>query len=138
MKPLRSDHPPSHSAYRPSKTTLLLALLAFTLMVYVNYRAVDVAGKGQDAYRDEAALARIELADAQRKLEALERHSSCVAANTSRALQGLLANSIFQDDLLLSSVEGTDRTAVANKLKETRAKLQELAAQAAATERDCG
>lgn len=114
----------------------MLMFSAFVIVTIVSHRAVSLAQEDKNAARNEAALARIATADAQKKLDSLERQFACVVNSTLKSLRGMLDNSIFQDDLLLSSVEGGDRTAVLSHLKETRARLHEIEAEIARIEQE--
>jgi hypothetical protein len=132
----KSDrHIPNH--YRPSGATAILAFLAFMVMSFVSYNAVRVANKGQDAARNDAQLARIAAANAEERLGKLQEQLDCTLAITMKSLEGSLQNSIGQDDMLIASFEGGDRTQYVARLREVRARLQVLADEVSSTQKAC-
>ena len=122
----------------PYRIAIILGFLAFVCLTLLAYRAVTVADKGQEAARNEAAQARIEAAESNRRLNEVQAQLNCVNKNVLRAVVGGLKNSINQDDLLLASSSGASRDAIQTSLINSKNELVEILRQAtAAQEKEC-
>lgn len=121
------------SATRPTKryrAVVIGSLLAFLCVLGLAYRAVEVAQEGADDNRRQAQAAREEVKE-------LQRQQDCTIRVLAQAVNGLLKNSIQQNDVLLVSAEAGDRQAVIDALKATRAELVSIAAEAAKVDQEC-
>jgi uncharacterized protein YlxW (UPF0749 family) len=131
------EHHSSRNQFRPQPWTLVLLFIAFVLTTGLSFQAVRTAQTGQNDARDELSLARIQLVNAQEQQEALNNRLNCQANLTLKAVKGSLDNSIAQDDLLLASSQGGDRTSIVSLLQQTRAHLEDISNQVAAIEKAC-
>lgn len=123
--------------YKPTKGTAIAAFLAFMVMSFVSYSAVRSANKGQDNARADAQLARIAASNAEAQLTRVQNQLNCTLAITMKSLEGSLENSIAQDDMLIASFEGGERTAFVARLKEARERLRLLSQSVADTQNLC-
>lgn len=124
----------------PSKSyrsVVIGAFLAFICLIGLAYRAIEVAQNGAEASKREAEAAKQQAADAAAKVDELQRSQDCTIRVMVRVVNGLLKNSIQQNDVLLVSAEAGDRLAVIEGLKGTRAELVSIAVEAAKANEEC-
>lgn len=125
---------------KPSRSyrgVVLGAFLAFLCLIALAYRAVEVAQEGQEDARTEAELAKAEAVEAATKVDELQRNQDCAIKVLVRGLSGLIDNAIKQADVLLISAEAGERANVIQSLRETRAQLVSIAAEAAKAHEEC-
>ena len=99
--------------FRPQKATIAMFLASFVLLGFICWKAVDTADNARQ-------YARTDLQEANIKIVELQQQLNCTINLIVEANRGMLSNSILQNDLLLTSTSGGERTEIEQQLKETR------------------
>jgi len=116
--------------FKQSALTTAMWLGAFILVSLVSLIAVRSSNEGRSEASRRAERAVI-IADQ------LQSQLNCTVKILTQGVTGVVDNAIEQNNLLLASVEATDRNAVADNLKASRTRLTEISAAATAAEQDC-
>lgn len=103
---------------------------AFILLGLISWRSVETANNAAEDARQDKESAEVQIAGLRRQID-------CTTKILVDATRGQVGNSIFQDDLLLASFDGSDRNAIAQKLKATREGLVAISGAIEQADKEC-